>query len=211
MRLVRATACAFAGTVAHPRRTFESLDGDPRAGWIGAAVLLAVSAVYTLILLAFLAVGYPAAARSALGVPVDDQYRLQVWYQAPLFFATTAVAAGILAALGRLGGRRGAFGTAFGRVGLATAVPFALTTMLVESTAALLLVAGVLDAAGLLSWLTGDGAWFAAAYQIVGVVWLAGLVFVAAAVSLRRSRWVHGAATGIVVCAYALPIALLIR
>ena len=87
---------AFCGTVTRPGHTFAGLATDRHAARHGALVLFAVCVVYTLILLAFLGRVYPAAARSSLGVAVEDQYGLQVWYQAPLFFAVTCLTAAVL-------------------------------------------------------------------------------------------------------------------
>ena len=201
----------FWGTVVSPRRTFSDLGRDDHAARNGALVLLLVSFVYTFILLVFIARGYPAAARSVLNLPTTTQYRVQLWYEVPLFFAGTALSAWLLTWIARWSHRNCAFRIAFGRLALATAVPFALTTMLVEFAVAFLLALGVLAPAATLRWLTGDGAWFAAMYQVVGLVWLAALVVIAvratAAVTWRMS--VAGGVSLLVV--YGLPIALLIR
>jgi hypothetical protein len=202
---------AFRGTVTRPRGTFEDLAADPHAARDGALVLLVVCLVYTLILATFLARGYPAAAPSALGLAPEDQYRAQVWFQGPLFFATTAVTAAVLFVLSRAADGRAGFGVAFGRISLATAVPFACTTMVVEAAAALLLATGVLAPAGLLDWLTGPGSWFALLYQLVGLAWLAALVLVATRATLGRSWLVSAPAGLLLLVVYALPVALLIR
>ena len=81
------------------------METDPHAARDGAVVLLAVCVVYTLILLIFLGRGYPAAARSVLGLPPEDQYVAQIWYQGPLFFSTTAITAALLVLLSRVGCR----------------------------------------------------------------------------------------------------------
>ena len=202
---------AFCGTVARPGRTFAGLADDPHAGRSGALVLLAVCAVYTLVLLAFLARGYPAAARSALGLAPGNQYGVQSWYQAPLFFATTAVASSVLALLSRASGRPAGLGLAFGRVSLATAVPFAVTTMVVEAAAALLVAAGLVAPANLMSWLAGPGAWFAVLYQAIGLVWLGALVLVATRTTLGRGWLGSASASLMLLVVYGTPVALLIR
>jgi hypothetical protein len=202
---------AFRGTVTRPARTFADLEADPYAARSGAVVLFAVCLVYTLILLIFLDRGYPAAAPSVLGLTPKDQYVAQVWYQAPLFFATTAITAAVLVLLARIAGRPTRYGLAFARVCLATAVPFAVTTMVVESVVALLLAAGVLVPADLLAWLTGPGSWFALLYQVVGLAWLTVLVMVAVRTTLGRSWLVGASASLLLLVVYALPIALLIR
>ena len=194
-----------------PGRTFEGLADDPHAGRHGALVLLAVCAVYTLILLAFLGRGYPAATGSALGLAPEGQYGVQVWYQAPLFFAVTCLTTAVLVLASRASGQPVGFGLAFGRVSLATAVPFASTTMVVEVAAALLLAAGLVKPADLLGWLTGPGAWFALLYQLVGLAWLAALVLVATRTTLGRG-WRISAPVGVLLLVvYGVPVALLIR
>jgi hypothetical protein len=202
---------AFRGAVTQPVRTFADLETDPHAARHGALVLLAVCLVYTLILFVFLERGYPAAARSALGLAPEDQYRPQIWYQGPLFFATTALTAGVLGLLSRASGHATGFGVAFGRISLATAVPFALTTMLVEAAAALLLAAGFVQPADLLGWLTGRGAWFALLYQLAGLAWLAALVLIATRTTLGRGWLVSALAGMLLLVVYGLPVALLIR
>ena len=212
-RGITATAAwgAFRGTVTRPGRTFVDLATDRHAARHGAFVLFAVCIVYTLILLAFLGRGYPAAARSALGLAVEDQYGLQVWYQAPLFFAVTCLTAAVLVLASRASGQPVGFGLAFGRVSLATAVPFASTTMVVEAAAALLLAAGLVKPADLLSWLTGPGAWFALLYQVVGLAWLAALVLVATRTILGRGWRVSVPVALLLLVVYGVPVALLIR
>ena len=202
---------AFRGTVTRPGRTFADLAADPHAGRHGALVLLAVCAVYTLILAAFLGRGYPAAARSALGLAPEDQYGVQVWYQGPLFFAVTAVTSAVLVLVSRSSGHPTGLGLAFGRISLATAVPFASTTMVVEVVAALLLATGVLAPADLLRWLTGPGAWFALLYQVIGLGWLAALVMVATRTTLGRGWLVSAPAGLLLLVVYGTPVALLVR
>ena len=114
-----------------------------------------------MILLIFLDRGYPAAARSVLGLTPENQYVAQVWYQGPLFFATAAITAPVLVILACIAGRPTGYCIAFARVSLATVVPFAVTIMVVEAAVALLLAAGLLVPADLLAWLTGPGSWFA--------------------------------------------------
>lgn len=202
---------AFLGMIRRPSRTLAGDGVDARIARRGMLVLLGVSFVYTLILLVFLWRGYPAASRSVLGLPVEEQYRWQIWYQGPLFFGTTAWAALLLAAISRGAGKRDGFAVAFGRMCLATAVPFAGTTMLVESGLAVLLAAGVLSPEPALRWLTGAGAWFATLYQSAGLIWLLAWVVLAVKASGVR-RWTTSAALGLLlVVAYGLPVALLIR
>ena len=202
---------ALCGTIVNPLRTFAELERDSHAARYGALVLLGVSLVYTAILAIFISKGYPAAGRSILGLPVERQYVAQIWYQAPLFFASTALIAALLAVASRLASNSLAFGTAFGRLGLATAVPFALSTMLVESTVAALMGFGVLRPLATLQCLQGPGAWFAALYQGIGLVWLVALVVVAVRTSGLRSWWVSAPVGLLLVVVYGLPIALFIR
>lgn len=127
-----------------------------------------------------------------------------------MFFACTALAAAAVAALARLAGHRVAYGVAFGRVALATAVPFALTTMPVESAIAALLALGALQPLATVHWLLGPGAWFAALYQFAGIAWLVALVVVALRASGFRS-WIGALAAVPVIVLYGLPVGLLIR
>lgn len=201
----------FLGTVVCPMPTFQALGRGKRAAYPGAIVLLFVSFIYTLILAVFIQKNYVAATPSVLGLPVGEQYPWQIWYQAPLFFATTVLTALLLTTVSRLTGKSGDFGSAFGRISLATAVPFAMTTMLVESGIALLMFIGVLAPDATLRWLSGAGAWFASLYQLVGLVWLVALTIIAVKVTIFRSWWASVALGIILVFAYAMPIALFIR
>ena len=201
----------FAATIAHPRRSFEALEHDPHASRHGALALLIVSSVYTAILAVFIMRGYPAAAPSALGLPAEQHYGLQIWYQVPLFFLSTSLTAGLLVLLAQLASRPSTFAVAFARIALATAIPFGLTTMLVEVAIALLLSVGVLEPKATLAWLTGEGAWFASLYQLIGVFWLTALVVTAVKVTVRRG-WIVSTIAGLfLVVTYAIPIALLVR
>lgn len=174
-------------------------------------VLFAVCAVYSAILAVFIARGYPSAGVSVLGVPVERQYALQIWYQAPLFVATTAVTAGLLVLVARIAGNAMRYSVAFGRVALASAVPFACTMMLVEFSIAILMALGVIDPLSTLRWLTGSGVWFASLYQLAGIIWLVALVFIAVRVSLSGHRWISAMASLLLIMLYAAPVALLIR
>lgn len=201
----------FWGMTIRPWRTLGALAHDPAALRKAALLLLFITGVYTLILAAFIARGYPAALPSVLPLAVDELYPVQIWYQGPLFFAATALAAGVLALVGRLlGGARG-WGLAFARISYASVVPFFFTTMLVELALAVLLLTGAVPPEAALSWLLGPGAWFPAAYQLVAVAWIAALFVIAAWWTLARG-WIAGLLSGLLaLVVYALPVALLIR
>jgi hypothetical protein len=138
-------------------RTLSALERDPHPARHGAVALLGVSAAYTAILAAFLSYDCPAAAESVRRLPVDRQYAAQIWYQATLFFAATALTAAALVLVARLARHDLAYPVAFGRIALATAVPFARTTMLVEAVIAVLVASGVLQPLPTLQWLSGGG------------------------------------------------------
>jgi hypothetical protein len=146
-----------------------------------------------------------------LPITAQDQYRVQVWYQGPLFIVATLVLAGMLGLLAKAKQRDERNAVLFARVSLATTVPFALTTMAVELVIAILVAARVLEPSEALGWLQGDGALFANAYQLAGIVWMVGLLSVAAKVTIGV-RWVGAVALGLVLAIlYGLPIALFIR
>ncbi len=201
----------FGGMTVRPWRTLGELAQDPAALRKGVLLLLLITLVYTLILAIFIARGYPAAAPSVLPLAVDAQYPVQIWYQGPLFFATTGLTAGVLMLAGRLSGRSPGFSLAFARIAYASVIPFFFTTMLVELALALMLLAGIVQPDAVLNWLLGPGAWFPAAYQLIAVIWIAALFVMAAWRTLERG-WVAGLLGGIVTLAvYALPVAFLIR
>ncbi len=199
------------GTIVRPKKALAELERQQRPALPGMVALLGVSAVYTFILIAFIAKDYPPASASALALPAERQYPVQVWYQAPLFFASTALIAGLLVLAARATGTRLGFGLSFGRLALATAVPFGCTTMLVEVVVAVLVLLGLIEPSAIWNWLMGPGSWFATTYQLVGVVWLVALVFVAVRASGHRRWWAAGLVTLLLVAVYALPIGLFIR
>jgi hypothetical protein len=194
-----------------PWRTLGESAQDPAALRKGILLLLLISSVYTLILAVFILQGYPAAVPSVLPLTVEEQYPVQIWYQGPLFFATTALTAGFLVLVGRrLRGSPG-FGLAFARIAYASVIPFFFTTMLVELALALLLLAGVVRPEAVLNWLLGPGAWFPTTYQLISIVWIAALFVMAAWRTLDRG-WVAGLLGGLLALAvYAVPVALFIR
>ena len=201
----------FAGVIVKPVSTLRRLQEDSQAARKGVVALLSVLAVYTSILIVFIVCDYPAMAPSILPIAVEDLYRYQVWYQGPLFTVATLLLVGILLLLARLTGHRESFGTVFARVSFATTAPFALTTMAVELVIALSLFAGVFQAQEILGWLTGEGAWFANAYQFVGVAWIVGLLAITAKLSVGL-RWWAGIVLGVALAIiYGLPIGLFIR
>ncbi len=199
------------GTVVHPIRTFTALEGDRHAARHGVLALLAISAAYTAILGVFIFRGYPAAAPSVLGLPVDRQYAAQIWYQAPLFWASTALTAGALMLVALLARHRVGYSVAFGRLALATVVPFALTMMLVEATIAVLLALGALQPLAVLHWLLGPGVWCAILYQSIGLAWLGVLVVIAVRVSGINQWWLSVLAAVPLLILYGLPVGLFIR
>jgi hypothetical protein len=194
-----------------PWRTLGELAHDPAAFRNGVLLLLLITLVYTLILAILIVRDYPAAAPSVLPLAVEEQYPVQIWYQGPLFFVATALAAGLLVLAGRLVGRSPGFRLAFARISYASVIPFFFTTMLVELALALALLAGVARPDAMLNWLLGPGAWFPATYQLVSVVWIAALFVMAAWRTLERG-WLGALVGGLLALAiYALPVALFIR
>ena len=205
----------FLGMTIRPWRTLDELARDPAALTKGALLLLLITLVYTLVLGIFIVRGYPAAAPSVLPLAPEEQYRVQIWYQGPLFFVTTACTAGFLALAAHLLGQspafRATFAPTFARIAYASVIPFFFTTMLIESTLALALLAGAVQPDAVLSWLLGPGAWFPAAYQLVAIIWIAALFVMAAWRTLERG-WAGGLIGGVLaLVVYALPVALLIR
>lgn len=201
----------FLGVVFRPFSTFQRLQEDERAIQKGLLMLLLVLAVYTLILVIFIKRNYPAMAPSILPVAAEDQYRFQVWYQGPLFLVATVILTGILVFLSRVRGLTGSFAGIFAQVSFATTVPFALTTMLVELVIALLVLAGLLEPEEILGWLTGDGAWFANIYQFAGVLWIVGLLAVAAKLVVGVRWWLSIILGVLLAIIYGVPIGLFIR
>ena len=201
----------FWGMTVRPWRTLGDMGQDPGVFAKGVLLLLLITAAYTFVLAAFITRGYPAAVQSVLGLAVDRQYPVQIWYQGPLFLVATALAAGVLVLLGRLLGSSPGFRLAFGRIAFASVIPFFFTTMLVESVLALLLLARAVEPQPVLVWLLGPGAWFPNGYQLVAVAWIAVLFVLAAARTLERG-WLAGVLGGLLTLAvYAAPVALLIR
>ncbi|HYN32410.1 MAG TPA: hypothetical protein VES40_07280, partial [Ilumatobacteraceae bacterium] len=148
---------------------------------------------------------------SALALPTERQYPVQVWYQAPLFFASTALIAALLLLAARATGTRLGFALSFGLLALATAVPFGCTTMVAEVAVAALMLFGFLEASATWQWLMGPGSWFATAYQLIGAVWLVALVFGAVRASGQRRWWAASPLTLLLVLVYAVPIGLFVR
>jgi hypothetical protein len=194
-----------------PWRTLGELARDPAVLRNGVLLLLLITLVYTLILAIFIGQDYPAAAPSVLPLTVEEQYPVQIWYQGPLFFASTALTAGVLVLAGRLVGSSPAFRLAFARIAYASVIPFFFTTMLIELALALLLLTGIAQPDAVLSWLLGPGSWFPTTYQLISIVWIAALFVMAAWQSLARD-WVGGLFGGLLaLVVYALPVALFIR
>ena len=156
----------FAGVVARPRFTLRALQNDEKAGLKGLWILLLVIGAYTLILSIFILRHYPAANPSVLPLSVSQQYRVQIFYQGPLFLASTLLISGLLRWLAKARGQTPSRSALFARVSFATTVPFALTTMLVELVIAFLVLVRAFTPLEALGWLAGDGLWFAYAYQL---------------------------------------------
>jgi hypothetical protein len=201
----------FWGMTIRPWRTLGELAQDSAAFKKAVLLLLLITLMYTLILAIFIGLDYPAAAPSVLPLTVEEQYPVQIWYQGALFFATTALAAGVLVLAGRLLGRSPTLGLAFARISYASVVPFFFTTMLVELALALALLAGVVQPSAVLNWLLGPGAWFPTTYQLIAIIWIAVLFVMVAWRTLDRG-WLAGLLGGLVALGvYAFPVALLIR
>ncbi|MGD8475064.1 MAG: hypothetical protein PVH59_13160, partial [Anaerolineae bacterium] len=176
----------FWGMTIRPWRTLGELARDPAVLRNGVLLLLLITLVYTLILAIFIVRGYPAAAPSVLPLTVEQQYPVQIWYQGPLFLASTALTAGVLVLAGRLVGSSPAFRLAFARIAYASVIPFFFTTMLIELALALLFAVGVVQPDAVLNWLLGPGAWFPTSYQLISIAWIATLFVMAAWQTLAR-------------------------
>lgn len=201
----------FQDMTLRPYAALRDLAADPAAARKGAGILLLATLVYTFILGVFILRGYPAAAPSILPLSVEEQYPVQVFYQGPLFFLATLAVAAVLVLFARLRRQNLGFGLAFARLSFATTLPFVLTTMLVETVVAGMVLAGVWAPVQVVGWLTGPGAWFAAAYQLAGLVWIAALATMAVQASLE-TNWPASALLALVLLVvYGLPVGLLIR
>jgi hypothetical protein len=199
------------GTVVRPGRTFDSLGQDPQAFRKGLTALALVLVTYTVILAAFIARDYPAMAPSVLPLSVDEQYSYQIAYQGPLFIVMTIVLAAILWLVTRRRSDSLSLSGLFAQVSFATAVPFALTTMLVELVIAVLVLARLVTPAQTLDWLTGAGSWFATVYQMGGILWLIVLLCLATR-SATKAPWYVSVPFGLALSViYGLPIGLFIR
>ena len=208
MNFLRDFAATFGRMILHPYRGLTDLEDDPQAGKKGVLALLLIIGIYTLELFIFIQVGYPAANPSVLPILIEEHYRIQFWYQGPLFFLITAITSLLLAGISH---PRGNFPLAFARMSFATVLPFALTMMLVELAIALLLAFGVLEPTSTLAWLKGNGRLFANLYQSIGLVWLIDLIILAAKVS-TKANWFVSALWGFLIAVlYGLPIGLFIR
>lgn len=83
--------------------------------------------------------------------------------------------------------------------------------MLVEAVLAAVVLVGLVTPEEVLGWLTGDGAWFASAYRLAGVLWVVVLLAVTGRLA-TGARWHLSALLGLLIAAvYGLPIGLLIR
>jgi hypothetical protein len=194
-----------------PWRTLGMLAGDPAALKKGVLAILLVIAVYTVILGLFVAKDYPTAAPSALPLDPQEHYRIQIWYQGPLFFLTTALTAAVLVLIARVLGERADYSLAFARIAFVSVIPFFYTTMLVELVIALAVVLGILQPLTVLGWLTGAGSWFANGYQLVALVWMLVLFVMAARRTIGRG-WLVSVPVGLLaMIVYAIPVALAIR
>lgn len=201
----------FIGVVVKPVSTFRQIEEDDQVVLKGLLALLLVLAVYTVILIIFIQCNYPAMAPSILPIAVEDLYQYQVWYQGPLFLVATLILTGVLMLLARIKGQAGSFAVVFARVSFATTVPFALTTMLVEMVIALLVWAGLFQPQEVLGWLTGAGAWFANTYQIIGIVWVVGLLALTTKLSVGVRWWLSVVLGVLLAIIYGMPIGLFIR
>lgn len=200
----------FLGVALHPVRTLDAMEAQPRVLRHAFLAFALIVLGYTSILTIFIGRKYPAAARSVLPLCVDEQYRVQIWYQGPLFAIATLAAAGFLEFVGRHTTKRRHYAATVARMSFASVVPFFFTTFLVESSTALLVLAGVRPAV-ILGWLTGSGAWFALTYQLVGMGWLGALFVIVARLTTRRG-WGTSVLFGLLAAAvYGAPIALFIR
>lgn len=201
----------ISGVVVRPWRTFEELNSDPKSLRKGFGAFLLVAVGYTAVLGAFIAADYPAAVSSALALPRGVQYKVQIWYQVPLFLLATLSSAGVLMLLLRATNVRVHYSLAMAHLLFASTVPFLFTTLPVELVIGALVSTGITEPASVLAWLSGPGTWFASTYQIAGVIWIVAL-FLIATKRFSNHRWPMSITIALVTLAvYALPLAFLIR
>ncbi len=199
------------GVLRRPVPGLEAVGRSATPLRVGLAALALVLGTYTVILLVFLARDFPAAAESVLPLSVEEQYAYQIWYQGPLFVAMTVVLTGLLRLLTRSRAQSTSPAGLFAQVSFATTIPFALTTMLVESVIALLVLPRWISPDATLDWLSGSGAWFATIYQLAGVLWVLALLSVTARLA-TGAKWAASLGIGLgLAVVYGLPIGLFIR
>jgi hypothetical protein len=201
----------FIAITIRPQSAFARLADDRDALTKALLTLAIIIGIYTAILGIFISHGYTAVAASALSLPLEQQYPVQIWYQGPLFLFATLATAGLLVVLSRWLGGSTDYVVAFARITYASTIPFYWTTMLVELVTALGFLCGFFHPVLTRTWLLGDGSGFAAAYQLIGVIWIVVLFIITARETTQRN-WFISTVVGIAsVIFYALPIGFFIR
>ncbi|MBD3400457.1 MAG: hypothetical protein GF399_09000 [Candidatus Coatesbacteria bacterium] len=197
--------------ILRPARAVEALLDDETALGKGLAVQGLLIAGYTYVVAALLFGGAGALNPSVLQLGPFQQYRLQIFYQGPLFLYATLAAAGLLQLLTR---RAAPYGRVFAALGFAYSVPCLLTTLPVEAVAGSLVLTGATTREAFAAWIEGPGALFGWAYQLLVVGWTV-FLFLLTAVKLARrggGGLIPGLAAGsAAVLAFALPVGLFIR
>lgn len=197
--------------IVRPARAVETLLDDETALGKGLAVQGLLIAGYTYVVAALLFGGGGALNPSVLELAPLQQYRLQIFYQGPLFLYATLAAAGLLQLLTR---RAAPYGKVFAALGFAYSVPCLLTTLPVEAVAGSLVLAGATTREAFAAWIEGPGALFGWAYQLLAVGWTV-FLFLLTAVKLARrggGGLIRGLTAGTTaVLAFALPVGLFIR
>jgi len=186
----------LAGTVVHPRRTFDRLRDDPGKVSRGFKAMLLIGLLYTATVAALAASGALPAAPPFLRIAEMNYYFYEIFFALPVFLAGWVFAAGFAVLISGRGTGGGGFEDTLAAFGLAIAVP-SFVTWLPETVFAGYLLSGGSQAA-FMDRTAEPGFWqaFIWGYQIVFFVWMVSLLAVAVAAS-RRVRWPRAILTAI--------------
>ena len=179
----------FFGTIHSPRSTFTRLLSDSRQLLHGLKSVLLMGILYTLTTAAYAVVGAIPLISPVIGIPAEDYYFRELFFQIPVFVLGWLLASGLALLISKLFNGGGTYQSHLAALGFALNIPWYIT-WLVDTVIAILYILHFLTPQKWADMIARGGIWqvFTYSYPLIALIWLFLLVALALKI-VEKLRW----------------------